>query len=102
MIELSADTHMYNLIINGYFKIGFMDRAVLLFDKMTGRGVNPNADTYWALVNGLCKVGKMEVAMVYASKMQSNRIELDQVVFNTLIDGCCNEGMVCEAFEWQI
>ena len=43
---------------------------LLLFDRMSNRGVKPNADTYWLLINGYSKVGEMEIAMKYVNEMQ--------------------------------
>ncbi|CAN1253025.1 Pentatricopeptide repeat-containing protein At2g28050 [Linum perenne] len=40
-----GEIHLWNPIITGYCKKGFVEKAALLFDKMDSRGVTPNAET---------------------------------------------------------
>ncbi|CAI0452861.1 unnamed protein product [Linum tenue] len=46
-----GDSHLWNLVITRYCRQGLVDRAALLFDKMTLRDVTSSAATYCALIN---------------------------------------------------
>ncbi|XVF20282.1 hypothetical protein REPUB_Repub11eG0184500 [Reevesia pubescens] len=71
---------------------GSLESVLLVFDEMSKRGVEPNADTYWPLINGYSKVGEMEVAMKY----------VDKVMYDMLIDRFCRNGMADKAFKLRI
>ncbi|PON66544.1 Pentatricopeptide repeat [Parasponia andersonii] len=69
---LKVETHLYNLLI---MLINGCCRACLMFDEMTERNVNQNADTHLAVISGLCKNGEMEKAMKYCNELQNKGIE---------------------------
>ncbi|CAN1253024.1 Pentatricopeptide repeat-containing protein At2g28050 [Linum perenne] len=93
-----GEIHLWNPIITGYCKKGFVEKAALLFDKMDSRGVTPNAETYQQLINAHCREGNVEASMVYVSKMVKDGFNLDEATLKMLlVDGFCSRGMASEA-----
>jgi pentatricopeptide repeat protein len=59
----------YNMVINGLFKEGEVDKAYTLFHEMLGQGFPPNIVTYNSVIDGLCKAQAMDKAEAVLQQM---------------------------------
>ncbi|KAM2057028.1 hypothetical protein ACFX16_029768 [Malus domestica] len=83
---LMADTHSYNVLITGHFKVKSIDQAVMLFLEMSGRGLVPDIVTYTTLIDGFCKQGRIQKLF---SKMQACGQLPNVQTYAILLDGLC-------------
>ncbi|KAL2924988.1 hypothetical protein RDABS01_034193 [Bienertia sinuspersici] len=87
---IRLDVITYTTMIRGYCKVGKIEDAQKLFDKMPCR---PNKITYNTLLHGFCKMGMMVEARQIVDKMLMNQDCLpDLVAYTTLVDGYCKKG----------
>ncbi|CAI9279217.1 unnamed protein product [Lactuca saligna] len=77
----------FNIMLNGLCKMGKMDEAEKVFDKMKELGCPPDKITYNTLVDGYCKVGNMEMALEIKDTMDTKSIPLSIEMYNSLITG---------------
>lgn len=56
--KIVMDTIGYTVLIDGFSKIGILEKGVGLLRKME-EGLKPNVVTYTAIIMGFCKKGKL-------------------------------------------
>ncbi|WCJ22866.1 Pentatricopeptide repeat (PPR) superfamily protein [Euphorbia peplus] len=88
----SRDSVSYNIMIDCYVKIGRVDLAYELFDRMS---VNErNLITWNSLISGLISSeNRLELAWELFEKMP----ERDLISWNLMIDGCAKQGRIEDA-----
>lgn len=84
---ISHDSVSYTILIDGFSKLGDVDKSFTFLAKMIKEGHRPNKVTYTAIMSAYCKKGKVEEAFGVFERMKDLGIELDEFVFVVLIDG---------------
>jgi leucine-rich PPR motif-containing protein len=56
------DVVAYNIVINGLFREGQVDKAYNLFREIDNQGILPTVVTYNTVINGLCKAQAVDRA----------------------------------------
>ncbi|XP_071702670.1 uncharacterized protein [Rutidosis leptorrhynchoides] len=84
----SPDSVTYNTLLNGYSRVGNVDKAhELLKEVCMVDGFSPDVVTFTSVISGYCKLGKMEDAVVLFDKMIDLGIRPNTFTFNVIIDG---------------
>ncbi|XP_026445321.1 pentatricopeptide repeat-containing protein At1g53600, mitochondrial-like, partial [Papaver somniferum] len=91
MPVIGRDPVVSNAMINGYLKLGELDRAVYVFDSMAER----NVVSWSSLLDGYCKNGKINEAEVMFQKMPEKNV----VSWTTMISGYMKSGQRAKGFE---
>ncbi|CAI9113919.1 OLC1v1014624C1 [Oldenlandia corymbosa var. corymbosa] len=79
------DTKIYNIILRGWFKIGWWKKCREFWEEMDKRGVQKDLHSYSIYMDILCKSGKPWKAVMLYKEMKRKRIKLDVVAYNTVI-----------------
>ncbi|XP_004510327.1 uncharacterized protein [Cicer arietinum] len=95
---ISPNVYTLNMVISAYCKLGELNKAYEVLEKMKDMGLCPNVVTFNALISGYCEKGLLGLALkVKTSTMGNNGVCPNVVTFNTLINGFCKEGKMHEA-----
>ncbi|KAH1095969.1 hypothetical protein J1N35_012890 [Gossypium stocksii] len=64
-----ANSVTYNSLIDGYCKVGNMEKALEICSQMNENGVEPNVIIFSTLIDSYCKTGNMEAVVGFYSEM---------------------------------
>ncbi|CAJ1930830.1 unnamed protein product [Sphenostylis stenocarpa] len=94
---LSADALTYGYLMHGLCRMGQVDVARTLLNKIP----SPNTVLYNILINGYVASGRFEEAknLLYNSMVTAG-YEHDAYTFNIMIDGLCKKGYLVAALEF--
>lgn len=73
-MELKCDVSYYTILIDKHCKTDNLQNAILLFNKMIERGLNPNIMTYAILLSGFYNRGDVERVKILIGEMYSKGI----------------------------
>ncbi|KAF5195862.1 Pentatricopeptide repeat-containing protein [Thalictrum thalictroides] len=88
---------VYNIVLNGWFRLRKLKHAERLWDDMRKENVVPTVVTYGTLVEGYCRMRRVERAMELVSEMRKEGIQPNAVVFNPIVDALAESGRFKEA-----
>ncbi|RZC75222.1 hypothetical protein C5167_050703 [Papaver somniferum] len=88
---------VYNVLLEGWFRLGKLKQAERLWEDMKTENVAPNVVTYGTLVEGYCKLRRVERAMELVSEMKREGIRSDAIVYNPIVDALSEAGRFKEA-----
>ncbi|KAI3881341.1 hypothetical protein MKX03_025648 [Papaver bracteatum] len=91
MPVIGGDPVVSNAMINGYLKLGELEKAVFVFDSMVER----NVVSWSSVLNGYCKNGKVSEAEILFQKMPEKNV----VSWTTMISGYMKSGQWAKGFE---
>ncbi|KAK1409668.1 hypothetical protein QVD17_36197 [Tagetes erecta] len=89
------DVVTHNHLINGFCKVGEIEKAEWLIRQMTYQGPSPNCATYNTLMKGYCAFIDIEKAWDLLSTMGDNgdnKVKPNIVTFNIIVHAMCKEG----------
>uniref|UniRef100_A0A0E0M8T8 Pentacotripeptide-repeat region of PRORP domain-containing protein n=1 Tax=Oryza punctata TaxID=4537 RepID=A0A0E0M8T8_ORYPU len=89
-----TDVGFYNVVIDGYAKIGDIVNAVRLYDQITVAGMHPTIVTCNSLLYGYCKIGDLQLAESYFKAIQLSGLLPTAVTYTTLMDALSEAGEV--------
>ncbi|KAJ4838898.1 hypothetical protein Tsubulata_006760, partial [Turnera subulata] len=104
LLKTIPDVCSYNMLINGFCKIGKAGRhgaAEQLFKDMTANGPTPNLVTYATMLDGLCMQGRVDEALTLFQTMKkhslfdemvANDCQPDVMTYITIVHGLCKIG----------
>ncbi|XP_057959356.1 pentatricopeptide repeat-containing protein At5g11310, mitochondrial [Malania oleifera] len=90
-------TRVYNILLNGWFRLRKLKRVERLWLEMRKENVTPTIVTYGTLVEGYCRVRRTERAIELVDEMRREGIEPNAIVYNSIIDALGEEGKFKEA-----
>ena len=96
-LDCAPDVFSFNIVINGCFKEGEVDKACNLFHEMPQLGVQPDVVTYTSIMDALSKSGAMDKAEVLLRQMVDQGIEPNIRTYSCLIHGYSTFGQWKEA-----
>ncbi|KAI3809544.1 hypothetical protein L1987_25521 [Smallanthus sonchifolius] len=88
--DLNVEIHLWNSIVLKYCKLGKMESAFQVFDKMIERSVHPNAETYRI-------TGEFDDAVGLLKTMEKKGLFGDVQLYNKVITGLCESNRSEEA-----
>ncbi|GAB4835164.1 hypothetical protein Ancab_000073 [Ancistrocladus abbreviatus] len=94
---LSRDVVSWTSMISGYCGVGKLNESILLFNRMTLEGVEPNDFTWNAMLAGYAMSGDYNKAFMFFSRMKREGLVPDLVTWNALISGFARSSQSVEA-----
>jgi pentatricopeptide repeat protein len=88
--RLHPNVVTYSSLISGYCKIGDMDSAEDLFQKMQSIGLSPNVIHYTIIIGSLFKKDEVAKAAAYFESMLLNHCSPNEVTLHYLVNGLTN------------
>jgi pentatricopeptide repeat protein len=89
-----GDVVLYNVVIDGYAKIGDIGNAVRLYDQIVVAGMCPTIITCNSLLYGYCKFGDLQDAERYFRAIQISSLRPTMVTYTTFMDALSEAGQV--------
>ncbi|KAL9357213.1 hypothetical protein Peur_050466 [Populus x canadensis] len=85
-INVRNITKIYNMILRGWFKMGWWGKCREFWEEMDRKEVCKDLHSYSIYMDILCKSGKPWKAVKLYKEMKSKGIKLDVVAYNTVIN----------------
>ncbi|KAK8989941.1 hypothetical protein V6N11_064354 [Hibiscus sabdariffa] len=79
------DTKIHNMILRGWFKMGWWSKCREFWEEMDKKGVKKDLHSYSIYMDIMCKSGKPWKAVKLYKEMKKKGMKLDVVVYNTVI-----------------
>ncbi|KAJ4952887.1 hypothetical protein NE237_029719 [Protea cynaroides] len=79
------NTKLYNMILRGWFKMGWWSKCREFWEEMDQKGVTRDLHSYSIYMDILCKSGKPWKAIKLYKEMKNRGIQLDVVAYNTVV-----------------
>ncbi|XVF74814.1 hypothetical protein PTKIN_Ptkin13bG0141400 [Pterospermum kingtungense] len=79
------DTKIHNLILRGWFKMGWWSKCREFWEEMDKKGIQKDLHSYSIYMDIMCKSGKPWKAVKLYKEMKKKRMKLDVVAYNTVI-----------------
>ncbi|XP_037461975.1 putative pentatricopeptide repeat-containing protein At1g13630 isoform X1 [Triticum dicoccoides] len=89
-----GDVILYNVVIDGYAKVGDIGNAVRLYDQIVVAGMNPTIITCNSLLYGYCKFGDLHAAESYFRAIEISNLLPTAVTYTTIMDALSEAGKV--------
>ncbi|KAK1286946.1 Pentatricopeptide repeat-containing protein [Acorus calamus] len=86
---LVPNEYTYNVLVDGYCKMGDMDEAKKMYEEMLGRGCNESVVSCNTMIGGLCSI----------ERMLDRGINWDSLTYSIMIRGFCQDGRTREALD---
>ncbi|XP_027123392.2 pentatricopeptide repeat-containing protein At1g80550, mitochondrial [Coffea arabica] len=84
VLNYKLDTKIYNIILRGWFKIGWWRKCREFWEEMDKRGIPKDLHSYSIYMDIQCKSGKPWRAVKLFKEMKKKGVKLDVVAYNTL------------------
>ncbi|KAL0006945.1 hypothetical protein SO802_008447 [Lithocarpus litseifolius] len=92
----AKNTKIYNMILRGWFKMGWWSKCREFWEEMDQMGVRKDLHSYSIYMDIMCKSGKPWKAVKLHKEMKKKGIRLDVVAYNTVIRAVGpSEGVDC-------
>lgn len=79
------DPKIYNMILRGWFKVGWWSKCREFWEQMEKSGVSKSLHSYSIYMDIMCKSGKPWKAVKLYKEMKRKGIKLDVIAYNTAI-----------------
>ncbi|KAH7565065.1 hypothetical protein JRO89_XS09G0123700 [Xanthoceras sorbifolium] len=80
-----SDAKIYNMILRGWFKLGWWGKCREFWEEMDKRGVVKDLHSYSIYMDIVCKSGKPWKAVKLYKELKKKGIKIDVVAYNTII-----------------
>jgi pentatricopeptide repeat protein len=95
----SPDVWCFNVVIKGVCRVGNLQKALELVERMTEFGCSPDTITQNILVDGLCRVKQVNKGHEVLRRLQRDGVCMPNVVtYTSVISGYCKAGRMKDAF----
>ncbi|XP_052182415.1 pentatricopeptide repeat-containing protein At1g80550, mitochondrial [Diospyros lotus] len=84
-VRVNLDTKIYNIMLRGWFKMGWWSKCREFWEEMDSRGVRKDLHSYAIYMDIECKRGKPWKAVKLYKEMKKKGIRLDVVAYNTVL-----------------
>ncbi|KAL5215791.1 hypothetical protein ABZP36_007192 [Zizania latifolia] len=94
----SPDVWSFNVVIKGVCRVGDVQKALKLVERMNEFGCSPDTVTHNILVDGLCRVNQVDRGRQVLRRLQTDGVFMPNVVtFTSVISGYCKSGKMEDA-----
>ncbi|CAL5031825.1 unnamed protein product [Urochloa decumbens] len=94
----SPDVWSFNVVIKGVCRVGNVQKALELFERMDEFGCSPDTVTHNILVDGLCRVKEVNRGRELLRRLQKDGVCMPNVVtYTSVISGYCKAGRMEDA-----
>ncbi|KAI4329377.1 hypothetical protein L6164_021646 [Bauhinia variegata] len=84
-VTLDGNTKIHNMVLRGWFKLGWWSKCREFWEDMDRKGVNKDLHSYTIYMDILCKSGKPWKAVKLYKEMKRKGMKMDVVVYNIVI-----------------
>ncbi|XP_020576935.1 pentatricopeptide repeat-containing protein At5g15280 isoform X2 [Phalaenopsis equestris] len=95
--HLLGDTDTCNFLIYGYYKFGFVAKAIEVFYDMIGHGIRPNNRSFRTIICYLCRHGELNKALELTNIMVNHGRKIGSCVQNSVVISLISSGQLSEA-----
>ncbi|CAI0404439.1 unnamed protein product [Linum tenue] len=96
---LEPDSNIVNSVIVCLAKLGDLEGALVLFDRLWDKGWMPCEAAGDTVLRGLYEQKRFLEALVYFTRITNLKVHVGFWCFNILIDGLCKQGHLVEALK---
>uniref|UniRef100_A0A0D9W5I5 Pentacotripeptide-repeat region of PRORP domain-containing protein n=1 Tax=Leersia perrieri TaxID=77586 RepID=A0A0D9W5I5_9ORYZ len=94
----SPDVWSFNVVIKGVCRVGYVQKALELVERMNEFGCSPDTVTHNILVDGLCRINEVSRGHEVLKRLQRDGVCMPNVVtFTSVISGYCKAGRMEDA-----
>ncbi|TKW04611.1 hypothetical protein SEVIR_7G121100v4 [Setaria viridis] len=94
----SPDVWSFNVVIKGVCRVGNVQKALALVERMDEFGCSPDTVTHNILVDGLCRVKEVNKGREVLRRLQRDGVSTPNVVtYTSVISGYCKAGRMEDA-----
>ncbi|KZV53904.1 pentatricopeptide repeat-containing protein mitochondrial [Dorcoceras hygrometricum] len=93
----SPSIRIYNMLLNGWFRLRKLKHAERLWEHMKKENVKPTVVSYGTLIEGLCRMRRPDMALHLVDEMKLEGVEPNAIVYNPIIDALGEDGRFKEA-----
>lgn len=106
--RVKVDLVAWNMLVEGYCKLGLIEEAKSIIEKMKGEGMSPNVATYGSLANGIALARKPGEALLLWNEIKEKcgagngdegSLKPDEGLLDTLADICVRAAFFTKALE---
>jgi pentatricopeptide repeat protein len=93
-IGIVPDEVSYNLVLKGFFQVGNLEMAKLVYFSLRGKGHKFNVKVYQTMVHYLCKGGEFDLAYTMCRDCMRTNWFLNVDTIHTLLEGLKKNGQL--------
>lgn len=93
------DGHVLSIMVICFSKLGMVDKAFELIERMESRNVGLNERTFCMLIHGLVKESKLDMALELFDKMKRSGFAPEISLYDRIIEGLCKKGQLKRAVD---
>jgi pentatricopeptide repeat protein len=98
--RVAVDRAAWNMLVEGYCRLGLVETAKQVVERMKERGVQPDVATYGSLAKGIAVARKPGEALVLWNEVQERCLEeADEELLGALADVCVRAAFFKKALE---
>ncbi|RLM92085.1 pentatricopeptide repeat-containing protein [Panicum miliaceum] len=98
--RVAVDRAAWNMLVEGYCRLGLVETAKQVVERMKERGVQPDVATYGSLAKGVAAARKPGEALVLWNEVQERCLEeADEELLGALADVCVRAAFFKKALE---
>ncbi|XP_047316489.1 pentatricopeptide repeat-containing protein At3g09650, chloroplastic [Impatiens glandulifera] len=99
--RVKVDIVAWNMLVEGFCKLGFVEEAKKIIEQMKESGFNPNVSTYGSLAYGISVARKPGEALLLWNEIKErcNELKPDEGLLDTLADICVRAAFFRKALE---
>ncbi|KAL1549475.1 pentatricopeptide repeat-containing protein, chloroplastic-like protein [Salvia divinorum] len=100
--RVKVDLVAWNMLVEGYCKVGLVEEAKSVIEKMKEEGMGPNVATYGSLANGIALARKPGEALLVWNEIKERcgvDLKPDEGLLDTLADICVRAAFFTKALE---
>uniref|UniRef100_A0A0D9XVX9 Pentacotripeptide-repeat region of PRORP domain-containing protein n=1 Tax=Leersia perrieri TaxID=77586 RepID=A0A0D9XVX9_9ORYZ len=97
--RVAVDRAAWNMLVEAYCRLGLLDPAKAVVERMKARGVQPDVATYGSLAKGIAVARKPGEALLLWEEMRNKSAEVDGEVLEALADVCVRAALFRKALE---
>ncbi|RCV26885.1 hypothetical protein SETIT_5G281100v2 [Setaria italica] len=98
--RVTVDRAAWNMLVEGYCRLGLVETAKQVVERMKERGVQPDVATYGSLAKGVAAARKPGEALVLWNEVQERCLEeADEELLGALADVCVRAAFFKKALE---
>uniref|UniRef100_A0A0A9DIB2 Pentacotripeptide-repeat region of PRORP domain-containing protein n=1 Tax=Arundo donax TaxID=35708 RepID=A0A0A9DIB2_ARUDO len=97
--RVRVDRPAWNMLVEGYCRLGLLDTAKQVVEQMRERGVRPDVATYGSLVKAVAAARKPGEALLLWNEVKERCPEADEELLEALADVCVRAAFFKKALE---
>ncbi|XP_027077842.1 putative pentatricopeptide repeat-containing protein At5g08310, mitochondrial [Coffea eugenioides] len=93
------DAHVFSILAVSFSKLGEVDKAFELIERMDNLKINLNEKTFYVLIHGFVGEGRADKAIQLLDRVQKLGISPDISIYDVLIRGLCKNKEIKKALQ---